>query len=212
MDSCVGRSSSQTCASHSLLSLHLHHFFSWSSLAMLKKKNKQKEKKQTNKSKRKSNPECSNSSSVLGQIFAESHEKLWTSLVSSDHPARWDKAKWVHCCPCPTDLLTLQMLPWESFHSVEVSQAHQHGGTFACPCQWFTEGIFCAALESHLCPFDLPAACVAVWLSAVPSLASATCSPGLWTLPPPQEYMSGNLLLLAWYPGRPQLDGRAVFD
>lgn len=76
---------------------------------------------------RKSSSECSNSSSVPRQIFAAPCEKLWALFAISDRPVRWDKAKRVHCGPCPTDLLSLQMLPWESFTSGEVSQAHQGG-------------------------------------------------------------------------------------
>ena len=193
MDSCIDRSSAQTCAK----SFACITFSSPASILLLllsccvtEKKKKEKRKEQRKKM-RKSISEHFDSSSVPGQIFSGSCEKLWTLLAISDRPVRWDKAKWFHCGPCPTDLVSLQLLPWETFTSGEVSQAHQGEKHLSVHASDSQNKLFVLFWKTILAPListptvGLPAACLAVRASATPSLGSATCSPCLWMLPPP---------------------------
>lgn len=139
---------------------------------------------------RKSSSDCSSSSSVPGQVFVGFSENLWTLFAISE----MGPGQWAHCSPCPTDLLPHQMFPWESFtweyHTPEVSQAHQGGKHLSVhardsqnePFVWFWKTIL-ASLTSRPVAGP-PAACLAQWVSATPSLGSAACFPDLWMLPP----------------------------
>lgn len=83
------------------------------------------------------------------------------------------------------------MLPWEFFTSGEVAQAHQGGKHLSVHASDSRNEPFVQFWKTILAPLismpvaGRPATCLAVQVSAIPSLGSATCSPGLWMLPPP---------------------------
>lgn len=83
------------------------------------------------------------------------------------------------------------MLPWGSFTSGEVSQAHQGGKQFSVHANDSQNESFVQFWKTILAPLTsvpvagLPSLCPAVWVSAILNLVSAACSPGLWMLSPP---------------------------
>lgn len=166
---------------------------------------------------RKSSSECSSSSSVPGQVFVGLCENLWTLFaISVMGPGQvgsvWPLSHRSSPSPdVPLGILHLRMShPW----CVSGPPGWKHLSVHARDSQnepfvQFWKTILAPLISRPMA--GPPAACLALWVSATPSLGSAACFPGLWMLAPLKD-TSGNLLRLALYPDRPQLDGEIGCD
>ena len=107
-----------------------------------------RKKKKKKGEREKSSSECSDSSSVPGQIFAESCEKFWTLSAIGDGT----RLSGFTVVPAPQIFSCSRYYPGDSSLLGKCLRPTRMGSV--CPCQRFTGWIFCVVLESHPCPFD----------------------------------------------------------